>query len=428
MIARTLLALLLLMPAGAMAQSVAPSPAPRPTTETAATTERVPVPEPTEKALAYHRSGTLVWIFSTIWGLLVPAAILWTGFSARMRTWAQAVGRKWFFVVAGYWVIFTLVTTAIDLPRAYYVSFVRQHAYGLSNQTIGKWASDQVASLAVTLVIGGIALWVPYLLLRKSPRRWWIYTSILAVPFIVTIVLVQPLWIDPLFNTFGPMKDKALETEILQLADRAGIEGGRVYEVAKSEDTKAVNAYVNGFGATKRIVLWDTILEALDRRQLLVVMGHEMGHYVLGHVWKLILILSITILGMTYAIHRLAGSLIRRHAARFGFTELGDVASLPLVLVLVGAVSLVTDPISLAVSRHFEREADRFALEITRDNHAAASAFVILQQENLGVPRPGRFYTWFRASHPPLGERIDFSNDYRPWASGQPLVYADRFR
>jgi Zn-dependent protease with chaperone function len=410
-IVRALLVVLLLMPAGAMAQS-----------------ERVPVPEPTEKALAYHRSGNVIWVATTIWGLALPAVFLWTGFSARMRNWAHAIGRRWFFMVAAYWVIYTVISAVIDLPRAYYVGFVRQHAYGLSNQTFAKWTSDQFANLAVTLVIGGVALWVPYLLLRKSPRRWWIYTSLAAVPFIVTIVLVQPLWIDPLFNRFGPMQDKALEAEILRLADRAGIEGGRVFEVAKSEDTKAVNAYVNGFGATKRIVLWDTILKALDRPQLLVVMGHEMGHYVLGHVWKLIILLSLTILGMTYAIHRLAGALIRKHAARFGFTELGDVASLPLVLVLVAAISLVTDPITLAVSRHFEHEADRFALEITRDNHAGATAFVILQQENLGVPRPGRLYTWFRGSHPSLGERIDFSNDYRPWESGQPLVYGNLFK
>jgi Zn-dependent protease with chaperone function len=420
-IARALLALLLLVPAGAMAQSAAPAPP-------AAPSERVEVPEPSDKAIAYHRSGTVIWVFSTAWGLLVPFVILWTGFSARMRDWARAIGRKWFFMVAAYWVIFTLVTTLVDLPRAYYVGFVRQHAYDLSNQTLAKWASDQMANLAVTLVIGGIALWVPYLLLRKSPRRWWIYTSLAAVPFIVTIVLVQPLWIDPLFNRFGPMKDKALESDILLLAGRAGIEGGRVFEVAKSEDTKQINAYVNGFGATKRIVLWDTILAALDRRQILVVMGHEMGHYVLGHVWKLIVLLSLTILGMTYAVHRLAGALIRTRAARFGFTELGDVASLPLVLVLVGVISLVTDPLTLAVSRYFEHEADRFAAEITRDNHAAATAFVILQQENLAVPRPGRFYTWFRASHPPIGDRIDFFNDYRPWESGQPLVYGELFR
>jgi STE24 endopeptidase len=426
-IGRALLALVLLMPAGAMAQNAAQPPAAPPAASDAASNERVPVPEPSEKALSYHRSGTLIWIFSTVWGLLVPAAILWTGFSARMRNWAQAIGRKWFFIVAAYWVIFTLVSTVIDLPRVYYVGFVRQHAYDLSNQTLAKWASDQLANLAVTLVIGGMALWVPYLLLRKSPQRWWIYTSILAVPFIVTIVLVQPLWIDPLFNTFGPMKDKALEADILRLADRSGIEGGRVFEVAKSEDTKALNAYVNGFGATKRIVLWDTIIKALDRPQLLVVMGHEMGHYVLGHVWKLILLLSLTILGMTYAIHRLAGALIRKHTARFGFTELGDVASLPLVLLLVGAVSLVTDPLTLAVSRHFEHEADRFALEITHDNVGCAAAFAKLQQSNLGVPRPSWFYVLFRASHPTLGDRIDFCNEYRPWETGESEIYADRF-
>ena len=188
--------------------------------------------------------------------------------------------------------MFAILTTAIDLPRVYYEKFMREHAYGLSNQTLGKWASDQVADLGVTLVIGALVLWVPYLLLEKSPRRWWLYTGALAVPFIVLIVLVQPIWIDPLFNRFGPMKDKSLEAEILALADRAGIEGGRVFEVAKSEDTKALNAYVNGFGSTKRIVLWDTIIKALDRRQLLVVMGHEMGHYVLGHIWKLIGILA----------------------------------------------------------------------------------------------------------------------------------------
>jgi len=411
-IARTLLVLLLLMPAaGVMAQS-----------------ERVPVPEPSEKALAYHHSGNVIWVASTIWGLLVPAAFLWTGFSARMRDWARAIGRKWFFVVAVYWVIFTLVSTAIDLPRAYYVGFVRQHAYGLSNQTMGKWVSDQVASLGITLVIGGLVLWIPYLLLARSPRRWWLYTAMLAVPFIILIQLITPIWIDPLFNKFGPMKDEALETQLLQLADRAGIEGGRVFEVAKSEDTKALNAYVNGFGATLRIVLWDTIIKAMDRPQLLSVMGHEMGHYVLKHVWQLMAAAILAILVLLYAVYRLSGTLIARHSARFGFTSLADVASLPLILLLASAVGLAVDPLTLAFARHVEHEAARFALELTHDNHALGTALVILQQENLGVPRPSRLYTWFRENHPPLGERVDFSNDYRPWETGQPLVYADRFK
>jgi len=393
-----------------------------------APTDHVAVPEPTEQAKAYYRSGNVLWVLNTLWALVLPALLLWTGFSARMRDWARTVGRKWFLIVAIYWVLFTIATTALDLPRIYYEQFVRQHTYGLSNQTLGKWTSDQVANLGVTLVIGALFLWVPYLLLKKSPRRWWIYTSALAVPFIILIVLVQPVWIDPLFNRFGPMQDKTLEAEILALSDRAGIEGGRVFEVAKSEDTRALNAYVNGFGRTKRIVLWDTIIKALDHKQLLVVMGHEMGHYVLNHMWKLIGILAITVFLALYAVQRLSATLIHRFSGRFGFTSLDDVASLPLVLMLFTAVSLVTDPIALATQRHFEHEADRFALEITRDNHAGATAFALMQQENLAVPRPGRLYTWFRMNHPSVGDRIDFFNDYRPWDSGQPLVYDKRFK
>jgi Zn-dependent protease with chaperone function len=391
-------------------------------------TERVAVPEPTPEALSYYRSGNVLFVLGSLWDLLIPSLLLFAGVSARIRDWSRRRGRKWFFEIGLYFIAFTVILFLVDLPLSYYQGFVRQHAYGLSNQTFGKWARDEVTGLMVSIVAGVLFIWVPFLMLSKSPRRWWLYTGILAIPFIVLVSLVQPIWIDPLFNKFGPMKDKALEADILNLADRAGIEGSRVFEVAKSEDTKAVNAYVAGFGGTKRIVLWDTILAKLNREQLLVVMGHEMGHYVLGHVWKSILSLSALIILALYAVHRTAGWLIARYRHRFGFSELADVASLPLILVLFSIASLVVTPVALAMQRHFEHEADRFGLEITRDNYSAATAFATLQQENLGVPRPGPLYIWWRASHPPLGERIDFSNDYRPWESNQPLVYESYFK
>jgi Zn-dependent protease with chaperone function len=425
-----LLTVLLLACSAAVAAQIPPAPPPSttgPAPPADEATVRVAVPEPTAKAISYYRSGNVLWAVTTVWGFLIPALFLWTGLSARIRSWAHAIGRKWFFVIAVYFVIFTVISFVIDLPLSYYAGFVREHAYGLSNQTLGKWFSDGLKSLMVGLILGVLVMWVPYLLLRKSPRRWWLYTGLLAIPFIVMVLLVQPIWIDPLFNKFGPMKDTTLETQILALADRAGIAGGRVFEVAKSEDTKAVNAYVTGVGGTKRIVLWDTILAALEPRELLVVMGHEMGHYVLHHIWKLIAFLSVLILLTLYAAHRAAGWLLHRYSDRFGFSELADVASLPLILLLMNLASFAVSPAALAVQRHFEHEADRFGLEITRDNHAAAMAFVKLQQENLGVPRPGALYKWWRASHPPLGERIDFSNDYRPWESGGPLVYGDHF-
>lgn len=390
--------------------------------------DRVAVPEPTEKALRYHHTGNLWWVTMTIWGFIVPAAILFTGLSSRMRELAQRLGRKWFFVIAIYATLFNLLFFIVDLPFSYYLGYVRQHAYGLSNQTFAKWATDMAKGLGVNLIATPLYIWIPFLLLRKSPRRWWFYTGLATFPLMTIVLLVVPIWVDPLFNDFGPMKNKALEAKILNLADRAGIDGARVFEVNKSVDTKTVNAYVTGVSGTKRIVLWDTIIQKLDQDELLFVMGHEMGHYVLKHVAQIILFSGFVVMIGLYAVHRTAQWLIERYRARFGFTELSDVASLPLIALLFGAATFVLTPLLLTVTRHNEREADRFGLEVTRANRAAATAFVKLQQENLGVPRPALIYKIWRASHPSVAERIEFCNEYRPWEEGKPGKYADYIR
>jgi Zn-dependent protease with chaperone function len=397
-------------------------PATSPTPQAA--TSLVPVPEPSEKALSYYRSGNVLWVANIIWGLLIPALFLFTGFSGRIRNWAQRLGKNWFFVIGIYFVIFSIISFVIDLPLDYYEGYVREHAYGLSNQNFGKWFSDALKGLLVGLVMGVLFLWVPYLLLRKSPRCWWLYSGLLTIPFLFLVFLIQPIWIDPLFNKFGPMKDKTLEATILRLAGRAGIEGVRVFEVDKSEDTKALYACVTGFGNTRRVVLWDTTIARMNEQELLFVMGHEMGHCVLGHVWKSILLIIATL----YAVHRTTGWLIHRYKHRFGFDQLADIASLPLIVLLCGLYLFIVTPIDLAYSRHIEHEADRFGLELTKNNHAAATAYVKLQTDNLGVPRPGLMYKLWRARHPTLGEHIDFCNTYRPWEKNEPLVYGHLFR
>jgi STE24 endopeptidase len=388
----------------------------------------VPVPPATEKAMEYYRSGNVLWVFDLVWSMGILVVILATGFSARLRDWSQRIGRRWFFTLVVYYVLFTLITTAIDLPRAYYEEFVRQHAYGLSNQTLAKYWADSLKSLAVGVIVGALVLWIPYLLLRRSPRRWWLYTGLAVIPFIVVTILVEPIWIAPLFNRFEPMRDKALEARILSMADRAGIEGSRVFEVNKSVDTNTLNAYVTGVFHTKRIVLWDTIIRRMTPSELMFVMGHEMGHYVLWHTWYLIAFSSLLMLASLYAAYRTAGFILDRWGVRFGFTTLADIASLPLLLLLVSAFSLIATPLSLAFSRHIEHEADRFGLEITQASHSAGTAFVKLQEDALGNPRPGLLYKLWREGHPPLGERIDFVNEYHPWRDGTPLVYGDRFK
>jgi Zn-dependent protease with chaperone function len=398
------------------------------TSPAAGPSQPVPVPQPSDKAMRYYRSGNVLWGIETLWDLAVPVLLLFTGFSARMRNAARKVGRNWLFTVAIYALLFTVVTFVLDLPLSYYSGFIRQHAYGLSDQTAAKWWSDAFTGLVIGCIGSILILWILYWLIRESPRRWWLSMGLLSVPLIAILLIVTPIWIEPLFNKFGPMKDKALESQILALADRAGIEGSRVYEVDKSVDTKTVNAYVTGFLNTKRIVLWDTTLAKLDKPQVLFVMGHEMGHYVLHHVPQLIILAALLILFGLWVIHRTAGGLIARYRDRFGFSELADIASVPLMGLLFSLVTLVVLPAILAFGRHTEHEADRFGLEITRDNHACATAFVKLQEENLSNPRPGLLYKLWRSDHPPLGERIDFCNEYRPWEKGEPLKYGDKIR
>lgn len=425
--------------AGAAAEPPSPEVAPHGIANEAAEPEAAPVPgpadlgpvavpEPTAKALRYARTGNAWWVFNQIWGLLVPGVILFTGFSAKIRDVAKRVGRNWYGTIAVYFALFVVLTFVVDLPISYFAGFARQHAYGLSNQTFAKWFGDQLKALGVGIVVGALFLWIPYLLVKKSPKRWWLWTSVVAIPIMAFFMLVAPVVIAPLFNNFGPMKDKALEKQILALASRAGIEGARVFEVDKSKDTNTVNAYVTGFGGTKRIVLWDTTLEKLDPKEILFVMGHEMGHYVLGHVVKSIFFAAILILVTLYAAYKVQAKLVARFKDRFGFDTIADVASLPLALLLIGVFSFVIAPVANGYSRWQEHEADRFGLEITRDNHDAATAFVKLQQENLSLPRRGLLYKLWRADHPLLGDRIDFCNSYHPWTEGKPGRYDRLFK
>jgi len=372
------------------------------------------VPPPSDQALAYHRSGNVIWAVEHLVGLALPAAILLLGISARLRAIAAVLGHGRFYpTLVIYLGLLSALMFVIQLPLSYYVGYAREHAYGLSSQRLGKWVADELKGLAVGVVLGAVVLWVPYLLLRASPEHWWLWTGALALPFFALVLLIAPVFIAPLFNKFGPMHDKTLEAEVLAVAAAAGVEGARVFEVEKSVDTKKVNAYVTGVGNTKRIVLWDTLLARLTPRQTRFVVGHELGHYVLGHVRLNILVSSALTVAGLWGVHLTADLALGRFGAQFGFDRISDVASMPLLMLLLSLFSTAITPAMLALSRHHERAADRFGLDLTRDNHAAATAFVALQEQNLAVPRPGRLYKIFRASHPPIGERVDFINSYR---------------
>jgi STE24 endopeptidase len=389
----------------------------------------VPVPQASEKALSYYHSDNILWAVKTLWGFLIPTLFLFTGFSAKIRTWAETIGKRWFLIVAIYFILFTIITALFDLPLNYYSGFIRQHAYDLSNQTFGKWLGDTITKLLIRCIFSLFLVWISYLLLRKSPKRWWLYVGLGMVPCLFLTTLITPIWVEPLFNDFGPMKDKVLEAKVLALADRAGIEGSHVFEVNKSIDTKQLNAYVTGFFGTKRIVLWDNTIAKLNEGELLFILGHEMGHYVLGHIWKKIFFLSLLILISLFVADRVATVIIVKYKERFGFDRLSDIASLPLILLFYSVFGLfIIKPSVDWFSRYNEHQADQFGLEITRDNHNAAMAFVKLQMDNLYNPRPATWYKIMRSSHPILGDRIDYANSYKPWEHGEKGEFEEYFK
>jgi STE24 endopeptidase len=388
----------------------------------------VAVPDPSPEDIRHYQSGIALWIVSNIWAFVVPALIFFTGFSSRLRDTARRFARGWFASLLIYVVLFLLVVFLANLPLDYYSDFLRPHDYGLSSQAFAKWLQDEFVSLGLTLLGGALFLWIPFLLLQRAPKRWWLYTWFASIPIVVFIGFIEPVWIEPLFNDFGPVHDKALETRILKLAGRAGIEGANVYEVNKSVDTKQLNAYVTGIGSSKRIVLWDTTLKEFDPDEVALVMSHEMGHYALGHVWKGLIYECAGLFFGFWLVHVSVGWILRRCRARSRVDDPGDIASLPLFILLFSAAAFVLTPPLLAVSRHYEHEADRFALEMTHQNHGCAIVFVKFIEHDLSYPSPSRLMQFFRGSHPSAAERINFCNTYHPWLEGQEGRYSSYFK
>ena len=388
---------------------------------------RVAVPEPSPEAVRFHRSGLWLWAFAQIWSITVPLAVFASGLGTWVRDRAEKVTRWRPGTVAVAVVLFLAILFVVNLPLRFYGGYIRLHEYGLSVQTPGRWFANTLKGLAVTMVTAAVVLPGPYFLIRRSPSRWWLYVGLLSVPFAAFGAWIMPVVVDPLFHEFTPLKDRDLEAKIDALARRSGIDEARIFEVDMSRDTRTVNAYVTGLFGSKRIVLWDTILARSSDEEILAIMGHEMGHYVLNHVATGVCLSAFATIAVLFVLDRIARRLLRRHGPRLRIDGIADVAALPLLYALGIALTLLADPIGLSVSRYFEHEADRFALELTQDNHAAATAFASFLDDNLAIPYPDQFSKVWRSSHPAIGDRIEFCNDYHPWTAGQPLKYGGLF-
>lgn len=371
---------------------------------------------------AYSQTRVFLRLVGPPFGVLAGLLLMFSGLSARFRDIALGLGHRRYVRVLVYFTLYATSVFLLSLPLAWFEDFALEHQYGLSTQTLAGWFGDQLKAQVFSIVIVGV---LPLLALawgriEASPRGWWKWIAAGTLPVALVAIVLQPVVFDPLFNKFTTLRDAELRGEILTLAAKAGIPGRHVYEVDMSAKTRKINAYVSGFGASQRIVLWDTALKALERDEILFVMGHEMGHYVLGHMWQYLLVLSAGAFAAFWACARLAEGWLAWFGARWGVTRVDDLAAMPVLFLSLTIVTLVAMPALNALSCRVEHESDVYALELTRDNDAGARSFLRLAQDNRSDPEPP---TWVRVllyDHPPLGERIRFALEYRPWEKGEP--------
>ena len=364
----------------------------------------------TDEMVRHSRIRDVLYFVGNGWAAGMLLLLLLTPASRKMRDAALRITKKPFLAAMITIALFVCALAVLDFPLAYYSGFHVPHQFDLTDQSFGSWMGDMLKGLAVNLVlvsfVGALAL-----LAMREVKRWWLALWLGSIPLILIVVVVQPIVLDPIFNKFEPLRDEVLRQKLLDLASRAGIEGGRVYEVNKSKQTKTMNAYVNGIGPTARIVMWDTLLAKLNHDEVLVVMGHEMGHYVMRHIWKGLAFSLAISLFVFFA----GQKIIERGLARFGFESAGDPAALPWVLLVFGAIGFLLTPVGAAYSRHGEHQADKFSLELTHLNEPMATAFRKMAEDSKRDPSPHPFIKYWRYSHPPIAERIPFALTYRPW-------------
>jgi Zn-dependent protease with chaperone function len=280
-------------------------------------------------------------------------------------------------------------------------------------------------------------LWLLYRILAKSPRRWWFSFWLAALPVIVFVVFIAPVAIDPLFFHFEPLAGKApdLVTEIERVTQRGGlsIPRDRMFLMDASRKLKSLNAYVTGFGASKRVVVWDTTLARMTTPQTLFVFGHEMGHYVLRHIPKTIVFVAGLLLVVLFLAHLALRRAFSADRSRWRIRGLADWASLPVLALVLSVASELSSPAINTFSRAQEHAADVYGLEVVHglipdSRRAAIESFQILGEINLADPNPGRFVRFWLYSHPPLAERISFAQTYDPWSKGENPRYVRESR
>lgn len=337
---------------------------------------------------AYFEGGYWLQLWDFLLGVAVNLALLATGLSRRMRELAERLVRVRPVQTLLYWVQYLVVTSVVLFPMTVYEGFVRERAYGLANQGFGAWVVDQAKGLGVGLLLGGLFVTVLYAVVRRLPRTWALWGAVATLALVVFAVLIGPVFVAPLFNTYTRLSDPVVQGPILGLARAQGVTAGDVWVFDASRQTKRVSANVSGFAGTMRISLNDNLLNRCSLAEIETVMGHEVGHYVLNHVYKTIvffaLVIAIGFALLRWSFERVAAG----RGARWGIRGADDPAGLPLALVLLSTYLFLLTPVLNSWTRTEEAEADLFGINSAGQPDGEARVDLMLGEYRKLDPSP----------------------------------------
>ena len=384
-------------------------------------------PDLYRKAHNRGRIGFATRIIGFFYGLFVLWFILRRKLSAKYRDWAENLFHNRFAQAFIFTPLLVLTIAVLQLPIDVFEESVSK-LYKISVQSWPSWAADWAKVQLLTILFGSFLAWILYAVIRKSPRRWWLYFWIISLPILMFVIFISPYVIDPLFNKYEPLAAHApqLVPELQRITRRAGQEVApeRMFWMKASDKTIATNASVNGFGASKRIIIWDTTLAQETTDEVLTDFGHEMGHYVLGHIWKGFLFFTAMLFVLFFLGYRSIGWLLARSGAAWGVRSLDDWASLPALLLLLTLFGFAANAIGNTFSRLQEHQADIYSLEVTRGivpepGQAFARSFQIYGETVLVDPDPNPIDVFLFFDHPPVADRILLGVTYDPWSKGE---------
>jgi len=297
-------------------------------------------------------------------------------------------------------VLFYILIQLILLPLAYYRGYIIEHRFGLSNQTLVMWFSDYLKENGISILISSLGMTGIYALMIYIPKHWWIISSAVLAIFIIVSTYLYPILIDPLFYKFEKLKDANFQEQIINIAGKAGIEVKEVLVADASRKTNKANAYFTGIGGSKRIVVFDNLINNFSREETLNVIAHEIGHWYNWHIFKSIIIGIISGTAVLFLMN-----------AVFAYSNMvGDFKSILVIILLISIISFLSLPLQNAVSRTFERQADNFAIQATENPDAQIQLMLKLAESNLSNVSPHWYIKYFLYSHPPIMERIEAAN------------------